>query len=73
MKISGFLICVEVITYLVLDNLHECTFKYFAGVQDAPPTFMTYLVAAHQTCTFIAAAMSLTRMFLRTHLQPYPA
>ena len=26
-KISGFLICVEVIIYLLLDNLHDCTFK----------------------------------------------
>ena len=26
-KISGFLICVEVIIYLLLDNLHDCTFN----------------------------------------------
>ena len=26
-KISGFVICVEAIVYLVLDNLHDCTFK----------------------------------------------
>ena len=26
-KISGFLICIEVIIYLLLDNLHDCTFN----------------------------------------------
>ena len=28
-KISGFLICVEVIIYLLLDDLHDCTFIEF--------------------------------------------
>ena len=27
-KISVFVICVEAIIYLLLYNLHECTFKY---------------------------------------------
>ena len=27
-KISGFVICIEVIIYLLLGNLHGCTFKY---------------------------------------------
>ena len=26
-KFSGFVICIEVIIYLVLYNLHDCTFK----------------------------------------------
>ena len=26
-KISVFVICVETITYLLLHNLHDCTFK----------------------------------------------
>ena len=26
-KISVFVICVEVIIYLLLDNLHDCTFN----------------------------------------------
>ena len=26
-KISGFVICVEVLIYLLLHNLHDCTFK----------------------------------------------
>ena len=26
-KISAFVICVEVIIYLLLDNLHDCTFN----------------------------------------------
>ena len=26
-KISGFVTCIEVIIYLLLDNLHDCTFK----------------------------------------------
>ena len=26
-KFSGYVICVEAIMYLLLDNLHDCTFK----------------------------------------------
>ena len=28
LKISGFVICIGVIIYLLLGNLHDCTFKY---------------------------------------------
>ena len=27
-KISAFVICVEAIVYLLLNNLHDCTFNY---------------------------------------------
>ena len=28
-KISVFIVCVEVIIYLVIYNLHDCTFKFW--------------------------------------------
>ena len=43
-KISGFVICVEVIIYLLLGNLHDCTFH---ALSENRNTHVIFLTASH--------------------------
>ena len=52
-KISVFLICVEVIIYLPLYNLHDCTFNYFYHCSVRAVRFMLIFVSNRLGCFFI--------------------
>ena len=42
-KISAFVICVEAITYLLLYNLHDCTFKNTSEGLLLKPSLLSFL------------------------------
>ena len=59
-KISVFVICVEAIIYLLLYNLHDCTFKSHTS---PPPTFL------QDVRQFLFSQRSQVRMFLNMGLR----
>ena len=52
-KISVFVICVEVIIYLLLCNLHDFTFNYFYHCSVRAVRFMLIFVSDRIGCFFI--------------------